>query len=96
MIVDELARWKASLLHTNEAYEHHVRLALHEHADLWKSLMDTFSILSRLQVAFDPLQKSDHDVEATTLLGDFTFTFKKIPSNFFLHQLAMLHALIVS
>ena len=75
MIVDELARWKASLLHTTEAYEHHVRLTLHEHSDLWKSLGDIYAILSKLQVAFDPLlaKSEKQDVEATSLLGTLSY-----------------------
>ena len=72
MIVDELARWKASLLHTTECYEHHVRLALHEHSDLWSSLIEIYTIMSRLQLAFDPLllSKKEDQPKAMSLLGN--------------------------
>lgn len=71
VIVDELARWKASLMHHTEEYEHNVRLLQHEHAVLWSSLMETYKILARLKVAFDPLASSPPGAkaEAASLLG---------------------------
>ncbi len=55
MIVDELARWKANLLHHSEATDHQVRLLLHEHSVLWTTLVDTYKLVARLRNAFDPL-----------------------------------------
>jgi len=55
VIIDELARSKASLQHRGEQYEHQVRLLQHEHSVLWRSLADTNAVLSRLKSAFDPL-----------------------------------------
>ncbi len=55
VIVDELARWKASLLHRTEATEHNFRLVLHEHAVLWDSLIRLYQLLAKLRNAFDPL-----------------------------------------
>ncbi len=71
VIVDELARWKANLLHRSEEYDHHIRLLLHEHSVLWTSLANSFVVLSRLQAAFDPLSSSSSpsSSEAASLLG---------------------------
>ncbi len=55
VIVDELARSKASLLHRAELTDHHVRLVLHEHTVLWQTMTDTYKMLARLRNAFDPL-----------------------------------------
>lgn len=69
VIVDELARWKASLLHRSEESEHHIRLLLHEHSVLWRSLTDAFHLLSRLNTAFDPLADPARPAEGASLLG---------------------------
>jgi len=57
VIVDELARWKASLLQRNEEFDHQVRLLLHERSILWGSLDNNLEVLSNLKAAFDPLSK---------------------------------------
>jgi len=55
VIVDELARSKATLQHRGEQYEHQVRLLQHEHSVLWRTLADTNAVLATLKSAFDPL-----------------------------------------
>ena len=67
--MDELARWKASLLHRAEESDHHIRLLQHEHAVLWTSLTESYGLLCRLNVAFDPLASPDAPAEGASLLG---------------------------
>ena len=43
------------LQHRGEQYEHQVRLLQHEHSVLWKTLVDTNAVLTKLKAAFDPL-----------------------------------------
>ena len=69
MIVDELARWKASLLHRSEESEHHIRLLQHEHSVLWTSLTEAYELLCRLNAAFDPLAVRAAPAEGASLLG---------------------------
>ncbi len=70
MIVDELARVKASLQHRSEQYDHHVRLLLHKHSVLWNTLSDSNAVLSRLRSAFDPLTvPAESAGDAASLLG---------------------------
>ena len=58
MIVDELARSKASLLHQRDDTNHHIRLLLHERQILFGLLSENQEILFRLNNAFDPLSVS--------------------------------------
>ena len=58
MIVDELARSKASLLHQRDDTNHHIRLLLHERQILFGLLSENQEILFRLKNAFDPLSVS--------------------------------------
>eukprot|EP00095_Tigriopus_kingsejongensis_P005349 maker-scaffold34_size539781-snap-gene-0.16 protein:Tk05349 transcript:maker-scaffold34_size539781-snap-gene-0.16-mRNA-1 annotation:"Golgin-45" len=76
VIVDELARWKAGLMHHSEDFDHSARLLLHENAVLWDSLMRAFSILFNLKTAFDPLGKSPSPAEALSILGLAEYTLK--------------------
>jgi hypothetical protein len=70
VIVDELARSKAGLLHRSEQYDHQVRLLQHEHHVMWNTLADTNSLLSRLKSAFDPLTVlPEPDSDFASLLG---------------------------
>ena len=55
VIVDELARWKASLLHQRDDTNHHIRLLLHERQVLFGLMSENQNVLHRLKNAFDPL-----------------------------------------
>ena len=55
VIVDELARWKASLLHQRDDTNHHIRLLLHERQVLFGLMSENQKVLHRLKNAFDPL-----------------------------------------
>ena len=73
VIVDELARWKATLLQRSEDCDHYTRLLVHEHTVLWKTMIKTQEVLSRLKNAFDPLNTMENatsrEIEAASLLG---------------------------
>ena len=74
VIVDELARWKANLIHRNDEYEHNLRLLFHEQSVMWSALEETFTTLANLRSAFDPLSPSTapRDVASITGLTDLT------------------------
>lgn len=55
VIVDELARWKASLLQRSDDTNHHIRILLHERQMLFGLMSENQKVLSRLKGAFDPL-----------------------------------------
>ena len=55
VIVDELARSKAALLHRSDDTNHHIRLLLHERQMLFSCMLDTQKALYRLNCAFNPL-----------------------------------------
>ena len=55
VIVDELARCKAALLHRSDDTNHHIRLLLHERQMLFSWMLETQKALYRLNCAFDPL-----------------------------------------
>ncbi|TRY67574.1 hypothetical protein TCAL_07826 [Tigriopus californicus] len=76
VIVDELARWKAGLIHHSDEYNHGVRVLLQEHALLWDSLMKTYGLLSRLKTAFDPLKKPPTPPECVSLNGLADYSLK--------------------
>ena len=73
MIVDELARCKASLLHQRDDTNHHIRLLLHERQVLFGLMSQNQKVLLRLKNAFDPLSISkpkDSDSHAINSLND--------------------------
>ena len=55
VIVEELARWKASLVQQSDDTNHHIRLLLHERQMLFGLLYENQRVLARLKTAFDPL-----------------------------------------
>eukprot|EP00096_Caligus_rogercresseyi_P010436 TRINITY_DN3806_c0_g1_i1.p1 TRINITY_DN3806_c0_g1~~TRINITY_DN3806_c0_g1_i1.p1 ORF type:complete len:448 (+),score=125.40 TRINITY_DN3806_c0_g1_i1:49-1392(+) len=69
LLVDDLARWKASLVQVNQDYEHTARVILHEHSVIWNTLLESLSNLSELNDAFDPLEETFKPAEAASLLG---------------------------
>ena len=76
LIVDDLARWKANLLHSQGEYEHGVRILLHEHCVLWNSLMESYTTLAQIQKAFEPLNDDPKPAEAASFLGLANHTFR--------------------
>ena len=73
MIVDELARCKASLLHQRDDTNHHIRLLLHERQVLFGLMSKNQEVLLRLKNAFDPLSIStpkDLDSDAINALNE--------------------------
>jgi hypothetical protein len=73
VIVDELARWKGTLMQRNDDCDHYIRLMLHEHSVLWNSLSQTQEMLLKLKHAFDPLNSMENtiskEIEAASILG---------------------------
>ena len=68
MIVDELARCKASLLHQRDDTNHHIRLLLHERQVLFGLMSKNQEVLLRLKNAFDPLSISKpKDLDSNTI-----------------------------
>ena len=70
LIVDDLARSKATLGQKCDSFDHHVRLLLHERKMLWDSLNGSIDALAHLNTAFNPL--SALDVKATDHLGSYS------------------------
>ncbi|CAB4054171.1 unnamed protein product [Lepeophtheirus salmonis] len=80
LLVDDLARWKASLVQINQDYEHTARVLLHEHSVLWNILSESLNVLTDLNDAFDPLDETFKPAEAASLLGisDYVLNLSKI------------------
>merc|ERR1719367_788216 len=73
VIVDELARCKASLLHQRDDTNHHIRLLLHERQVLFGLISENQEVLLRLKNAFDQLSISkskDLDSNAINSLNE--------------------------
>ena len=62
VIVDELARWKGTLMQRNDDCDHYIRLMLHERSVLWNSLSQTQEMLLKLKHAFDPLNSMENTI----------------------------------
>ena len=69
VVIDELARAKANLVHRDESYEHAARLLLHEHAVLWTTTMDIHGLLAAIVKALDPLGDQVNPIDTGSLLG---------------------------
>ena len=76
VIVDELARWKGTLMQRNDDCDHYIRLMLHEHSVLWNSLSQTQEMLLKLKHAFDPLNSMENTISKVKIESRFTFKNK--------------------
>jgi len=76
VIVDELARWKGSLIQRNDEVDHHIRLLLHERSVLWEAMKANYQVLSQVRAAFDPLSTAPVEPEVVSVLGLADLTLK--------------------